>query len=642
MARDARRRPATLGEHPRRPAVLRAPLGPPRQRRPRLTAGGAGIVELPMAVTPVAAAAGHRHQPGAAPEWLRRRLVAAALRAPLLQPRAARHRSVRRRRPTRSRRRWSRANPTCAGRWPHKLAALDGDAGRGARGRGQVRDAGRSGRGVADGQPTALRRVIARGRARRSARSRGRRRVRPPSRTRRRQRREPAAHPRDQLLVRLRLPALRQHADRVARNRCRCAGGASPRRAREVRARSIAVSSAMLLVPTPRYSPSSRRLPPSIGDDADAHRARDSRSRRRRSTAPAPAPAAPLDLRRRAGASALRARPRAATGARRGRGVAVAGRLPSSGNKIARRRTVALVVGFAILHLGAAAAVQGRLPRLVGAHPDPLSFEPHANPGHRPHYYARVAGAPAVASSSSSRRLRAARRRRRSRADRRRAAWRCSRRPRAWSPASTSPSCAPARPPPRSRRWRCESQADQKTLAEFARRTGFDPVKQIEQHHRRLPRGRARAAATSACCCAPITSTRRAWSPTCATSCRRTATIWCDASTAASRSGRRSAIPSVVGFFVDERTFVLGAGGVGRAHGRPRRQRQPRRQRRDQPRAGPPRRARGRHARHLGGGDRARRDAARRSPARPDARRGRHDQHAVAPRSISARAWKRC
>src|SRR3954464_7543364 len=29
-------------------------------------------------------------------------------------------------------------------------------------------------------------------------------------------------------------------------------------------ARSIAVSSAMLLVPTPRYSPSSRRLPPSI------------------------------------------------------------------------------------------------------------------------------------------------------------------------------------------------------------------------------------------------------------------------------------------------------------------------------------------------------------------------------------------
>ena len=48
-------------------------------------------------------------------------------------------------------------------------------------------------------------------------------------------------------------------------SRCRRARGASPRRRPPGRApRSIAVSSAMLLVPTPRYSPSSRRLPPSM------------------------------------------------------------------------------------------------------------------------------------------------------------------------------------------------------------------------------------------------------------------------------------------------------------------------------------------------------------------------------------------
>ena len=76
--------------------------------------------------------------------------------------------------------------------------------------------------------------------------------------------REPAAHARDQLLVRLRLPALRQHADGIARSRCRRARAASPPASpASSSARSIAVSSAMLLVPTPRYSLCSRRLPPS-------------------------------------------------------------------------------------------------------------------------------------------------------------------------------------------------------------------------------------------------------------------------------------------------------------------------------------------------------------------------------------------
>ena len=71
-----------------------------------------------------------------------------------------------------------------------------------------------------------------------------------------------------------------------------------------------------------------------------------------------------------------------------------------------------------------------------------------------------------------------------------------------------------------------ESQADKATIAEFQRRTGFDPIKQISSLTVAFPRTRA-AAATSASCSAPITSTRRAWSPTRATSCRRRAMTWC-------------------------------------------------------------------------------------------------------------------
>ena len=40
--------------------------------------------------------------------------------------------------------------------------------------------------------------------------------------------------------------------------------------------------------------------------------------------------------------------------------------------------------------------IQDRLSRLVGAHPDPLSFEPHANPGHPPHYDPTALVAPAA------------------------------------------------------------------------------------------------------------------------------------------------------------------------------------------------------------------------------------------------------
>ena len=291
MGGDARRR-AAVGQRARQPARAAARRARPTgRRRARPTGGGDGrIVELPMAVTPRRASARHRHQPGhsrppgCGGAWWRRRCA--------------------RRSSTSSCTASTWATPTAdefppalVARQPdlrrplaHKLRRARGDAGRRAR-RGRRFAPLRRGR-----------------RGQRRATS-----VRRPSTALARQlvaalvlgdagvarhlheldvgqRREPAAHARDQLLVGLRLPALRQHADRVGASRCRRARGASPPPSpARSSARSIAVSSAMLLVPTPRYSPQLAPLAAVDGDDADPHRPRDSRSRRRRSTAPAPA-----------------------------------------------------------------------------------------------------------------------------------------------------------------------------------------------------------------------------------------------------------------------------------------------------------------------------------------------------------------
>ena len=99
---------------------------PTGRRRARPTArGGAGLVELPIAVTPVARLPVIGTSLVLAPAWLRRRLVAAALRAPFFNLELHGIDLCRRRRPTTFPPRWSRASPICAARSPHKLAALD-------------------------------------------------------------------------------------------------------------------------------------------------------------------------------------------------------------------------------------------------------------------------------------------------------------------------------------------------------------------------------------------------------------------------------------------------------------------------------------------------------------------------------------
>ena len=101
------------------PRVLLAPRAPvsARRRARRTGRGGADIVELPMAVTPVARL----------PVIGTSLVTAPALAAPpprrggaaraVLQPRAARHRPAPTPTPTRSRPRSSPASPTCAARW---------------------------------------------------------------------------------------------------------------------------------------------------------------------------------------------------------------------------------------------------------------------------------------------------------------------------------------------------------------------------------------------------------------------------------------------------------------------------------------------------------------------------------------------
>ena len=171
------------------------------------------------------------------------------------------------------------------------------------------------------------------------------------------------------------------------------------------------------------------------------------------------------------------------------------------------------------------------------------------------------------------------------------------------------------------RRWRIESQADQHELEEFARRTGFDPLKQLASVTVAFPEeARAHGEVGLVLRADHLDETRLV--AYARDELQKTGDDLVASRTAVSRSGRRSAIPTLVGFFIDEQTFALGAGGLGREHGRPRRQDAPRRQRRDQPRAGAPGRARRRHARDLGGGDRPRDDpplAGRRSPGCADA-----------------------
>ena len=132
-----------------------------------------------------------------------------------------------------------------------------------------------------------------------------------------------------------------------------------------------------------------------------------------------------------------------------------------------------------------------------------------------------------------------------------------------------SRACATAPPPPSCRRWPRESQADKHTIAEFQRRTGFDPAQADLQHHARLSRKRrARAASSASILRGEITSTRRALVAYARDELQKNGddlvatkrgrfTLW---------SSRRD--PAVVGFFIDEQTFVLGAGSWGAAHGR--------------------------------------------------------------------------
>jgi hypothetical protein len=107
-----------------------------------------------------------------------------------------------------------------------------------------------------------------------------------------------------------------------------------------------------------------------------------------------------------------------------------------------------------------------------------------------------------------------------------------------------------------------ESQADQKTLEEFARRTGFDPVKQIESLTVAFPDNardsgdfglvlRADHFDEARLVAYARDELQKKGDDLTATK-RGRLTLWSPKSD-----------PSVAGFFVDERTFVLGAGGWG-------------------------------------------------------------------------------
>ena len=168
--------------------------------------------------------------------------------------------------------------------------------------------------------------------------------------------------------------------------------------------------------------------------------------------------------------------------------------------------------------------IQCRLPRLVGEHPDTLSFEPHANPGHPPHY------TPSLALLLASRRCRLV----------------------AAAAGATPPPTATLTVQGRLALFpasaRIVAGVDVGAAARQPRRRqgpgAGDRIAGRQEHARRVPAPhrlrsdqadrpaspspspRTRApAATSAWCCARIASTRRAWSPTRATSCRRKATI---------------------------------------------------------------------------------------------------------------------
>ena len=105
-----------------------------------------------------------------------------------------------------------------------------------------------------------------------------------------------------------------------------------------------------------------------------------------------------------------------------------------------------------------------------------------------------------------------------------------------------------------------ESQADQKTLAEFARRTGFDPVKQVESLTVAFPESardsgdfglvlRADHFDEARLVAYARDELQKSGDDLNSTK-RGRLTLW---------SPRHD--PSVAGFFVDERTFVLAAGG---------------------------------------------------------------------------------
>ena len=101
------------------PRVLLAPRAPyrPAAGAP-YRAGGAGILELPIAVTGLARLPVIGTSLILAPAWLRARMVAAALRAPLFNLELHGIDLCDADRPTTSPPRWSPASPICAARSP--------------------------------------------------------------------------------------------------------------------------------------------------------------------------------------------------------------------------------------------------------------------------------------------------------------------------------------------------------------------------------------------------------------------------------------------------------------------------------------------------------------------------------------------
>ena len=277
--------------------------------------------------------------------------------------------------------------------------------------------------------------------------------------------------------------------------------------------------------------------------------------------------------------------------------------------------------------------IQLRLSRLVGAHPDALSFEPHANPGHPAALYPTARRCPLLAAVAfaalsscrggcrrgSGRRPRADRRRARlalfpaaarivagvdvapaarqpgRRQGRRR--WRSNRRPtRSRSPnSSAAPASIRSSRSPASRSPSPRTRARSGDFGLVLRADRFDEARLVAYARDELQKKGDDLVATK----------------------RGRLTLW---------SSKRD--PTVVGFFIDEQTFALGAGGWGARMADLAGQDQPRRQRRHQPGARPPGRTRGGHARDLG-----RRDGPRRDPplagGAAGPRRGGDDQHAV-------------